>query len=275
MPSSSLISEPYTVTYGDKTLSGIITAPDNYKEIKLPTVVISHGFNNTFEQFETYAQFLASQGYLVYRFDFYGGSYQSKSGGTDMLDMSVKTELEDLTQVVDQLSKEDFVDSRKINLLGASQGGVVSTLYVANHPDKVQKLMLIFPAFVLFDDVKETYDSYGVASPSDLPDVISHRNARLGAVYLTDAMAIDIKAEMEKVKAKTLIIHGTEDSVVPYRYATEASKLISNAELVTVDGGGHWVSDEFNQVSQPAIERFLRSRGSLSDCKKLCPKMKL
>ncbi|HEM5184363.1 TPA: alpha/beta fold hydrolase [Streptococcus suis] len=252
--SSNLVSEAYNVSYGDKTLSGIITAPENYKDGHFPTIVLSHGFNNTYEQFEDYAQHLASLGYVVYRFDFYGGSLQSKSGGQDMLDMSVATELEDLTQVVSHLSKEAYIDPENISLAGASQGGVVSSLYASRNPAKVKKLLLIFPAYVLFDDVRETAESYG----DSLPDVIIHRNARLGSRYLTDALAIDWKEEAGKIKAKTLIVHGTDDNVVPYRYAQEAVELIPNAELVTVQGGGHWISDDFNQVAYPAIDAFLK-----------------
>lgn len=256
--SSQVISERYDVSYGDKQLYGMITAPENYKDLTLPTIVIAHGFNNTLEQYEDYANTLASQGYLVYRFDFYGGSRQSKSGGQDMLDMSVKTEQEDLSQVVAQLSSESFVDSQNLSLLGASQGGVVSTLYAAANPDKVHKLVLIFPAYVLFDDIRETYQRLGVASPEDLPAVLTHRNAQLGRSYVADALDIDIHAEQQKVTAPTLIIHGTEDDVVPYRYGVEASQVIPNAQLVTVQGGGHWISADFNAVAQPAVEAFLK-----------------
>lgn len=257
-PSATVISERYDVSYGDKKLYGMITAPENYKELQLPLIVIAHGFNNTLEQYEDYAQQLASQGYVVYRFDFYGGSRQSKSGGQDMLDMSVKTEQEDLTQVVSQLSAETYIDSGQVTLLGASQGGVVSTLYAAANPDKVQKLILIFPAYVLFDDIKETYDRLGVASPDDLPAVLTHRNAQLGRRYVADALDIDIREEMKKVRADTLIIHGTQDDVVPYRYGVEASQTIPKAQLVTVEGGGHWISPDFNAVATPAIEEFLK-----------------
>lgn len=60
-------------------------------------MVISHGFNNTFDMYKDYIQLLAKQGFLVYGFDYYGGSRNPKSGGQDMLQMSVKTELTDLT----------------------------------------------------------------------------------------------------------------------------------------------------------------------------------
>ncbi|MGC4432177.1 cinnamoyl ester hydrolase, partial [Streptococcus suis] len=78
---------------------------------------------------DDYADALARLGFIVYRFDFYGGSTRSKSGGTDMLAMSVLTEKRDLSAVVEKLSKESFVNTGAIALLGANQGGVVSTLF--------------------------------------------------------------------------------------------------------------------------------------------------
>ena len=252
------MSEDYSVSYDDKQLYGKITAPRDYKSKKLPTIVIAHGLNNTLEQYEMYSQLLAKQGYLVYSFDFYGGSRQSKSGGQDMLNMSVKTELTDLTQVMEKLRSEAFVDKSKMSLFGASQGGVVASLYTAAYPDRVHKLLLIFPAFVLFDDAKETYRELGSPDFDQLPDSLTHHNTTLGKIYLIDALDIDIQAEQAKISAPTLIIHGTDDAVVPYQYAVEASQTIPNAKLVTVEGGEHRIDERFAITAAPAIQKFLK-----------------
>lgn len=239
-------------------LYGVVTASRNYKNENRPLVIISHGFNNTLEMYEEYADYLARLGFIVYRFDFYGGSHNSKSGGTDMLSMSVLTEKKDLSAVVEKLSKESFVNADNITLLGASQGGVVSTLYAAENPALVKKLVLIFPAYVLFDDVKETYANLGVSSMDQIPAVITHKNAQLGAVYPTDALGIDIDSEIKKVTSPVLIVQGTNDEVVPYQYAVEANQLFPSSDFVTVEDGVHWIDNNFNQVAIPAIEQFLK-----------------
>ena len=257
-PTEDIVSEEYSVSYDDKQLYGKITAPRDYKSKKLPTIVIAHGLNNTLEQYDMYSQLLAKQGYLVYSFDFYGGSRQSKSGGQDMLNMSVKTELTDLTQVMEKLRSEAFVDKSKMSLFGASQGGVVASLYTAAYPDRVHKLLLIFPAFVLFDDAKATYHELGSPDYDQLPDSLTHHTTTLGKIYLIDALDIDIRAEQAKITAPTLIIHGTDDAVVPYQYAVEASQTIPNAELVTVEGGEHRIDERFAITAAPAIQKFLK-----------------
>lgn len=258
-PVTEVVSETYSIEHDGTTLYGVITASQNYRSEQRPLVVFSHGFNGTLEQHEEYAQKLAEEGYIVYRFDFYGGSHNSRSGGTDMLDMSVLTEEADLQAVVDNLAEQDFVDTQSITLLGSSQGGVVSTLYAADYPEHVSNLILFYPAYVLFDDVQETYADLGVSSPDDIPAVITHHNAQLGAIYLQDALDIDIDAKIASVQIPVLIVHGTADPVVPYSYAQEAQKNFPDAELVTVDGGGHWTDSNFNQVAFVAIDSFLES----------------
>ncbi|MFS5861458.1 alpha/beta fold hydrolase [Streptococcus agalactiae] len=257
-PTEDIVSENYMVEREGANIYGVVTASRNYKNEKRPLVIISHGFNNTLEMYEQYADYLARLGFIVYRFDFYGGSHNSKSGGTDMLSMSVLTEKKDLSAVVEKLSKESFINADKITLFGASQGGVVSTLYAAENPVLVKNLVLIFPAFVLFDDVKETYANLGVSSTDQIPAVITHKNAQLGSIYLKDALGVDIDSEIKKVTSPVLIVQGTNDEVVPYQYAVEANQLFPSSDLVTVEGGVHWIDNNFNQVAIPEIEQFLK-----------------
>ncbi|MGF0088191.1 hypothetical protein ACQRD4_07745 [Streptococcus hyointestinalis] len=46
---------------------------------------------------------------------------------------------------------------------------------------------------------------------------------------------------------------------MPYQYAVDANQLFLDSELVTVEGGGHWIDSNFNQVALPAIEAFLKN----------------
>ena len=257
VPTEDIVTEEYTVTYEDKNLYGQITAPRDYKNKKLPVVVISHGFNNTFDMYKDYIQLLAKQGFLVYGFDYYGGSRNSKSGGQDMLQMSVKTELTDLTNVVEKLTSESYVDKDHLSIIGVSQGGVVASLYAAAKPEHIYKLGLIFPAYVLFDDVKETYQSLGSPSFDQLPDSLTHHNASLGKIYLTDALDIDIEDAQRNIIAPTLIVHGTNDTIAPYQYSVDAIQRIPNAKLVTVEGGSHRIDENFSKIAIPDIQNFL------------------
>ena len=155
---SNLVKEELYSEGQGKKIYGYITAPKNYKDQKLPTVIISHGFGGLAERGDFYAQSLAKAGYVVYSFDFMGGNKNSRSGN-DTLNMSVFTEVDDLDVVISKLKSQSYVDQSKIFLLGQSQGGVVSTIEAAKLKGDIKGLILVFPAFVLFDDARELFKS--------------------------------------------------------------------------------------------------------------------
>ena len=130
-------------------------------------------------------------------------------------------------------------------------------LYAAANPEHIYKLGLIFPAYVLFDDVKETYQNLGSPSFDQLPDSLTHHNASLGKIYLTDALDIDIEDVQKRIIAPTLIVHGTNDTIAPYQYSVDAIQRIPNAKLVTVEGGRHRIDENFSKIAIPAIQNFL------------------
>ena len=149
-----IVQEELLVTGAKRTIYGYVTAPKNYRELKWPTVVLAHGFGGRAESLSFYAEAFAKQGYLVYFFDFMGGNPMSRSG-KDTLTMSVFTEQEDLDIVLAMLRQQNFVDSGHLFLLGQSQGGVVVTMTAAAHPEQVRGLLLLYPAYVLFDDARD------------------------------------------------------------------------------------------------------------------------
>ncbi|KAI0677170.1 alpha/beta-hydrolase [Trametes maxima] len=60
-----------------------------------------------------------------------------------------------------------------------------------------------------------------------------------------------------KTNGKVLIIWGTADSVVPYRYAARIQALIPHAELVTIEGGPHDITISHPEEVSHAILEFL------------------
>lgn len=51
---------------------------------------------------------------------------------------------------------------------------------------------------------------------------------------------IDARPEARQVRCPVLLIHGTKDGRVPYMYADELLRLLPQARLVTIEGGGHF-----------------------------------
>ena len=120
---------------------------------KMPAVIFSHGFGGNHQVGAEYAEVLAGKGYVVYCFDFCGGSSGSRSDGST-LEMSVFTEQADLEAVIRMMQEQSFVDNDNIFLMGTSMGGAVLAITAAAHEEEIQGAILLYPAFVMVDDAK-------------------------------------------------------------------------------------------------------------------------
>ncbi len=199
----------------------------------LPLVICAHGFGGNYEHVKAYAEAFARNGIAAFAFDFIGGGYGSRSDGT-MKEMSVLTEAADLNAVLDRMKELPEINPDQVFLLGASQGGFVSSYVAGIRPDDVAGLITLYPAYVLQDNAwKQTPD------PENIPETISLMGITLGGIYNRDAMSFDIYDVIRNYPGKVLIIHGTVDAVVPISYSERAVEVFPDAELVRYAGANH------------------------------------
>lgn len=256
---NNIVSEVLRIPYqnGNKTINiyGVITAPQGYQNHNLPIVILSPGFGNNLEFMSSrYADRLARLGFITYSFDFYGAYNGSRSGGT-MLEMSPFTEVEDLTAIVNAMSEKPFVDKNNIFLMGYSQGGVVSAITASENNDKIKGLILMNAALVLFDDARAEFSSVDV-----IPDIVHFRGATLGKIYFERSLNYDIYDILPDFNKKVLIIHGSNDNIVPINYAQRASTTYPNAQLEIIYGAGHIFSSYQDNNLFPFISNYLSNQ---------------
>lgn len=221
-------------------------------EGKVPLVIFSHGLSSTQSSGKSYAAFLASRGVAVYIFDFGGGSTKSKSDG-DPQQMSIMTEVADLKAIVEDSQQWDFVNPQKITLLGASQGGVVSALLASQESEAIDGLILLYPAFIIPELVKNTYHSL-----KEVPENPSYLGAlNLGRKYVTDIWGLDIYKEIATYPKKVLILHGSQDRIVPIVYSKRAQETYPDAELFEIIGAGHQFTKQYFDEASDAIWDYL------------------
>lgn len=67
---------------------------------------------------------------------------------------------------------------------------------------------------------------------------------------------------LESVAAPTLIVHGTEDSVVPFRHGEELARRIPGAELLRIDGGEHVAIFTHRDVVRARVTAFVRAHAA-------------
>lgn len=221
----------------ENRIYGLLYLPKGAGE-KMPAVIFSHGFGGNHQVGAQYAGALAQNGYVVYCFDFCGGSPESRSDGS-ALEMSVFTEQADLEAVIRMLQEQDFVDSENIFLMGTSMGGAVSAITAAAHEEEIRGAVLLYPAFVMVDDAKERF-----GSAKDIPDTYHNMWMTVGRVFAEALLDYDIYGAISAYKKDVLLIHGDADSIVPLSYSEKAAAAYESARLEVLPGAGHGFSGE-------------------------------
>lgn len=216
---------------------GEIFVPKSAGE-KLPAVIFSHGFGGSHQVGIPYAQGLAARGYVVYCFDFCGGSPSSRSDGSP-LEMSIFTEQADLEAVLRTIKSLDYVDSENIFLMGSSQGGAVSAITAAANPEEVQGAVLLYPAFVLVDHAQELFSSV-----DEIPESYHHLWMTVGRPYFEPLLDYDIYAAVSSYQQDVLLLHRDADSIVPLSYSERAVEAYPSSRLEVFPGAGHGFSGE-------------------------------
>lgn len=167
-------------------------------------------------------------------------------------------------------------------LVGYSMGGMIAAEMAAVAPNDVSRLVLIAPAG-LWLDAHPMPDLFSMM-PFDLPKYLFHDEAAgakaIGAnIELTDPAFLQtflvrnarqlgaagkilfpipyrgLADRLYRIKARTLLIWGESDRLVPPIYAHAFQSAIPSAELVSIPEAGHMVSFEKTAEVLAAIER--------------------
>lgn len=190
----------------------------------------------------------------------------------DMLDFTLHT-----WDVVAALGLRDPV------LVGHSMGGMIAAEMAAVQPNDVSRLALIAPAG-LWDDARPIADLFA-AMPYEMPALLFH-DAEAGAAMLTAGRDVTdpnflqtylvtnarqlgmagrilfpipergLKQRLYRIQAKTVIVWGDSDRLIPPAYAHAFKKAIGGAELVSIPEAGHMVTLERPAAVAEAIARL-------------------
>ncbi len=239
-----IVEGPYTYTETEVScvndgmkIYGVTLVPDGI-EGKIPTVILSHGYNANYQTMIRIARYLASQGIACYTFDYCGGSTHTKSDG-DMSEMSIITEKKDLIAVIDFVKALDYVDANHLFVVGESQGGCVAALTAAEKAEDIKGLVLLYPALMIPIGAQEKY-----ASVDDIPDTIEVLGGTIGKRYYADILDIDIYKDIASYSKDVLIFHGDSDYLVDLSVSERALEAYHSAELVVMKGEGHGFTEE-------------------------------
>ena len=148
--------------------------------------------------------------------------------------MSIFTEQSNLEAVLNTIKQLEFVDSNNIFLMGTSQGGLVSAMVATKRQEEIRGAILLYPAFNIPDDARETYES-----ADNVPEKVNFMGMTIGKSYYQDLFDYDIYEVIKDYEKDVLILHGDLDSIVYISYSERATKIYVNNEYRVIRGAGH------------------------------------
>ena len=254
--------QAFSCQRGSLTIRGHVYRPK--ADGPFPGAIISHGFMANQQSVRQYAEALAADGYAAFIFDFCGGCIKGTSDGTTK-DMTVFTEVEDLTAVMNYVLSQSFIKGDKLILMGCSQGGFVSAMTAARFPEKVDRLVLFYPALCIPDDARAGKMMFFRFDAQNIPDILGKRPVELGGDYARSVMDKNPYALIAGYTGPVLLVHGTADKVVKLRYFERARETYGHdrCTLVTIEGAGHGFRRGADKRAIATLREFVKGRVEL------------
>lgn len=244
---SSVITENRWLERDGQKIYGKLFLPEE-TDAPLPLVILSHGLGSDHRIMEPYAENFAENGFAAFVFDYIGGSEESMSDGS-MTGMSVLTEAEDLSCILQSFRSDSRFSEDEIFLFGGSQGGFISAYAAGKHPDEIAGLVLLYPAFNLQDICRKL-----VSDADEIPDSVVIGEHTVGSLYIRDMLTFDIYEVLRQYPGPVLLFHGTADPYVPLEYTQRAGQVLADARVVIIEGAEHgFDGEDRNRVEREAV----------------------
>jgi len=222
-----------------------LTLPRGRAPQKLPLIVLPHGGPEARDSadFDWWSQALADQGYAVLRPNYRGSLVSQKfvRAGYGQWGRKMQT---DLSDGVRYLAKEGIIDPARVCIVGASYGGYAALAGVTLDPGVYRCAVAVAGLSDLSLQLAwvEHRNQYTASREQ------RYWNQFMGASGPRDPAlgAISPIKHLDAITAPVLLIHGKDDTVVPYEQSQVMFDAMRRAnkdvEFVTLKHEDHWLS---------------------------------
>jgi len=204
--------------------------------------IVCHGFagNKNLIWLHNICDKLADEGIAALRFDFSGhGDSEGK-----FQDWTITKGQKDLAVALEVLKERGY---KEFALVGHSAGGAVCLLSTPTHMEVKCLVSIASPAEADREEneefLRKTYDRLGVEEGKMI--------AELGSLGILE--------NAEKITIATLIIHGTEDEIIPVNDAELLMDILhGDKHQEIIEGGDHVLLPEANKIVDLATNWILK-----------------
>lgn len=203
-------------------------------DLTKPTLLFLHGSPGSWDAYKTYLSDIDLQKkYRLIAIDRPGFGYSNFG------------EAEDLETQANLILP--FIQSKKnnqpITLIGHSMGGPVAVKLATKKPELFKNLVILAGSVDPKAETPENWRPILMSKPIKylIPGAFRPSNEELW--WLKEDL-IDMKFQLHKIKSNVIIIHGTEDSLVPYSNVAFMEKTFINAkkiETISIEKADHFI----------------------------------
>lgn len=243
------MQEYYEIKTKQGVMRGFFHKPDGNQ---YPVCIIFHGFTgqNTGTKF-SYVQLsrmLEKQNIGTIRMDFLG----SGQSDLDFKDMTFQNELDSAIKILEEVKQMDCVTD--IYLLGHSMGGAIASEVAKTYPQDISKMCLWAPAFNLPEAIE-----YLKGHVEEAP-YYDHSGFEISHEFVEDITSRDLYQNLDTYQNDLMIIHGTEDTTVPYAISQKYLKGFANPVFHPIEGATHNYDnlEHIRQVIQLTYDFFIQ-----------------
>jgi len=235
---------------------------------KKSTILLMHGSGLTHIVWSLHEQFYASQGFNVLSVDLPG---HGNSEGP-----SLKS-IEKISDWIKSLMLK--INTKKIIIIGHSQGGLVGIDFASRYPELIEKIVLVANSYKM----PVNQDLIDLAEAGDEKAVLlmmkwgyEGSKAFIGgnpvkkivnsARDIREVLAVDLNAcnnykngenAIKKINCPTLCILGDLDKMVPVKVGLKMSEQITNSETKIISDCGHMIIFEKAFEMRKLVKEFI------------------
>ena len=190
----------------------------------------------------------------------------------------VKYDLSDMAE--DAVSLMDALKIERAHIIGASMGGMITQIIALDYPERVLSITPIMtspgiqndklsgPTKELLDAIKKSFvfnlkgqiedgvvEIYrqltGSRFPFDenkfrekLKPIIEHGNNPFALHGAAVGASLDRSSRLSEINVPTLVIHGTEDAILPLDHGVAVADGITDSKRMIMEGVGHEIPKE-------------------------------
>jgi len=222
------------------TIPAYVTLPPNRDLANLPLVVMPHGGPQArdYYGFDEWAQLIASRGYVVIQPQFrgsegYGREFIFRGHGEWGQAMQ-----DDLTDSIAYLAGQGIVDEDRVCIFGWSYGGYAALAGATLTPDLYRCVIAGAPVADVLEMMDWASDTNGSGTVDYWTEYIGDWRRQRDLM-----VSISPTRQVANVRAPILLVHGTEDTIVPIEQAEMMAAALDSAgmpyEYLPIEGGPH------------------------------------